>query len=227
MTRFPIVLLAGAGFSLLAACSHSPAQLAVANREHTQLRANEVTAELKIGAVVNGEKLGEPERRAIRYFASAYQDEGHGVVVISRPSNGPDDVAALRAAADARAVLLSQGVEAASIKEGPYDANAASSAPLILSYRTWEASVPGCPDLSSIDMVWTGTNTALPSFGCAVASNLAAQIADAGDLVGDQPDDPSDIGRRSIIMSKYRNGEATGSAKGAGASGVISSAVGG
>jgi pilus assembly protein CpaD len=65
----------------------------------------------------------------------------------------------------------------------------------------------------------------LPSLGCAVAVNLAAMIADPSDLVGDQPMDPADMGRRSIVLSKYRLGEKTSSEKNDDASGAISSAV--
>ncbi len=224
-SRFHIVL---AGVSLLAVrgCLQSPENIARANRMHTQIQASEVTAELKIDTIVSGEKLGMAERDAVKYFAAAYQNEGVGSVIISRPSNGPDDVAAMRAAADARAVMLAEGVEPARITEGPYDASGAGAAPLVISYRTYEASVPNCPDISHWDFAWTGTNLALPSFGCAVAVNLAAMIADPSDLVGDQPMDPADLNRRSMVLTKYRSGEKTSSERNQDANGAISSAVG-
>ena len=50
-------------------------------------------------------------------------------------------------------------------------------------------------------------------------------IANPSDLVGDQPMDPADIGRRSIVMSKYRSGEKTSAERNGDASGAISSAV--
>ena len=90
---------------------------------------------------------------------------------------GPEDIR--RAAADARAVMLAEGIEANQIAEGTYDGTGARSAPLILTYRTYNAVVPNCPDISHWDFAWTGSNNALPSFGCATAVNLAAQIADA------------------------------------------------
>jgi pilus assembly protein CpaD len=174
---------------------------------------------------VAGEKLGAQERDAVKYFATSYQQEGHGAVVISRPSNGPDDISAMRAAADARAVMLAEGIDSSRITEGTYDGTGAKSAPLILSYRTYNAVVPNCPDISHWDFAWTGSNSALPSFGCAVNASLAVQIADASDLVGEQKMDPADIGRRSIVFSKYRNGEKTSSERNTDASGAISQAV--
>jgi pilus assembly protein CpaD len=224
-SRFHIVL---AGVSLLAlgACGHSQESIYYANRMHTQIQAQEVTAELKIDTVVSGERLGDTERQAVKYFAAAFEDEGHGPIIISRPSNGPNDIVAMRAASDARAVLLAEGVDPARITEGPYDGSGTRAAPLVLSYRTYEAVVPNCPDISHWDFAWTGTNSALPSFGCAVSVNLAAMIADPSDLVGAQKLDPADIGRRSVVLTKYRNGEKTSAERNGDASGAISQAVG-
>jgi pilus assembly protein CpaD len=223
-SRFHIVL-AGASLAVLSACAQSPETIGYATGMHRQIEAKEVTAELKIDTLVSGEKLGSTERDAVKYFASAYQNEGHGAVIISRPSNGPDDVAAMRAAADARAVLLAEGVEPTRITEGPYDASGARVAPLVISYRTYEAVVPNCPDISHWDFAFTGSNSALPSFGCAVAVNLAAQIGDPSDLVGEQSMDPTDLNRRTVVLTKYRAGETTSAAKSDDASGAISSAV--
>jgi len=222
--RFHIAL-AGLPLIALAGCMQTQEQIAWSNRMHTQIVAQETTAELKIGTVVAGEKLGMRERDAVKGFAMAYQQEGHGAVIISRPSNGPDDISAMRAAADARAVMLAEGVDQGMIAEGTYDGTGARSAPLIISYRTYEAVVPNCPDISHWDFTNTGSNAALPSLGCAVAVNLAAMIANPSDLVGDQPMDPADTGRREIVFSKYRQGERTSAERNNDASGAISTAV--
>lgn len=223
-SRFNI-LLAGVPLLAMAGCMQSQEQIAWSNRMHTQIVAQETTAELKIGAVVSGEKLGVHERQAVKGFAAAYQQEGHGAVIISRPSNGPDDISAMRAAADARAVMLAEGVDQSMIAEGTYDGTGARSAPLIISYRTYEAVVPNCPDVSHWDIANTYSNSALPSLGCAVAVNLAAMIANPADLVGAQPMDAADTGRRLVVFSKYRAGEKTSAARNDDASGAISSAV--
>jgi pilus assembly protein CpaD len=223
-TRFPIALV-GLPLLALAGCMQSPDQLRWSSRAHTQIVAQETTAELKIGTVVAGEKLGLRERDAVRGFAAAYQQEGHGSVIISRPSNGPDDISAIRAAADARALMLAEGVEAGLIAEGTYDGTGARTAPLIISYRTFDAVVPNCPDISHWDFSDTYSNSALPSLGCATAMNLAAMIANPSDLVGDQPMDGADAGRRMIVFTKYRAGEMTSAARNDDASGAISTVV--
>jgi pilus assembly protein CpaD len=226
--RFHIALsgaLAGLPLIALAGCMQSQEQIAWSNRMHTQIVAQETTAELKIGTVVAGEKLGMRERDAVKGFATAYQQEGHGAVIISRPSNGPDDISAIRAAADARAVMLAEGVDQGMIAEGTYDGTGARSAPLIISYRTYEAVVPNCPDISHWDFTDISSNSALPSLGCAVAVNLAAMIANPSDLVGEQPMDPADTTRRTIMFSKYRQGERSSAVRNDDASGAISTAV--
>lgn len=209
----------------LGACAQTQEQIGYSNRMHTQIVAEETTAELKIGTVVSGEKLGAFERDAVKTFATSYQQEGHGAVIISRPSNGPDDISAMRAAADARAVMLAEGVDASAIAEGTYDGTGARAAPLIISYRTYNATVPNCPDMSHWDFADGYTNSALPSFGCAVAVNLAAMIANPSDLVGVQAMDPADAARRSVVLTKYRTGEKTSAERNTDASGTISKAV--
>jgi pilus assembly protein CpaD len=222
--RFHIAL-ASLPLIALGGCMQTQEQIAWSNRMHTQIVAQETTAELKIGMVVAGEKLGLRERDAVKGFAMAYQQEGHGAVIISRPSNGPDDISAMRAAADARAMMLAEGVDQSMIAEGTYDGTGARSAPLIISYRTYDAVVPNCPDISHWDFTDTSSNAALPSLGCAVAVNLAAMIANPTDLVGDQPTDPADIARRGIMFSKYRQGVRTSSERNNDASGAISTVV--
>lgn len=225
MKRTRSIALAAASALALGACMHSPEQLARANHLNTQMTAREVTAELKIGTGTAGDKLAPDARDAVKYFAAAYANEGHGALIISRPANGADDISAIRAAADARAVMLANGVEPNAIVEGPYDATGARNAPLLLTYKTWEAVVPNCPDISHYDLSNTSSNDAAPSFGCALAVNIAKMIANPGDLVGKQQVDPADAARREIMLSKYRNGEITGAAKSEEASGAISKAV--
>lgn len=217
LAALPLIALGG--------CMQTQEQIAWSNRVQTQIVAEEITAELKIDTVVSGEKLGSMERETVKSFAASYQHEGHGSVIISRPSNGPDDISAMRAAADARAVMLAEGVDATRIAEGTYDGTGARAAPLIISYRTYNAVVPNCPDMSHWDFSDTYTNSALPSLGCAVAVNLAAMIANPSDLVGAQSMDPSDAGRRSVVLTKYRAGEKTSAERNTDARGAISTAV--
>jgi pilus assembly protein CpaD len=215
------IAVAAASLVLAAGCAQSQKNIALASGAHRMPTAQEVTAELRIAGAGGVEGLSELEREAVRVFASGYQSEGHGAVVISRPGGAQED-AGLRLAGEARAVLLAEGVTPALISEAPYGSGAGS--PLVLSYRTWEAVAPNCPDVSHYDMTRTGNNGSLPSFGCATGVNLAAMIANPADLVRAAPMTPGDAGRSTAVMTKYRNGESTASARSA--DGSVSSAVG-
>ncbi len=223
MSRRFKVSLAAVSLLALGACAQSPEQLAVARKDYLQIKPVEVTAELKLDTSAEAVPLGAMERQAVRMFAAAYNDEGHGPVIISRPEG--NGAGAARSATEARAVLLSEGLEPGNIVEGPYDASGARLAPLVLSYRTWEAVVPDCPDLSQVQMGNADTNGAPRNFGCAVATNLAAMLADPSDLIGEQPMDPSDATRRTVVFSKYRAGTPTGAQQSNDASGAISGAI--
>ena len=75
------------------------------------------------------------------------------------------------------------------------------------------------------DLAKTATNQPMDNFGCAVTSNLAAQIADPRDLVQPAPATSTDVARKSIILGKYRAGEVTSSAVDNTSSGTISDAI--
>lgn len=71
----------------------------------------------------------------------------------------------------------------------------------------------------------TRNNTAYDNFGCAMAANLAAQVANPEDLIRPRDMDPGDPGRRDVILGKYRKGEVTSSKKEDNSSGTISKAI--
>ncbi len=222
-TRSCIAVAAAASLVLAAGCAQSREQILYSSGAHRVPTAKEVTAELRIAGAGGVEGMSELEREAVRVFAAGYQSEGHGAVVISRPGGAGQEESGVRIAGEARAVLLSEGVAPALISEAPYGAGG-PAAPLVLSYRTWEAVAPNCPDVSHFDMTRTGSNSALPSLGCAMGVNLAAMVANPADLVGASAIEPSDAGRRAVVMTRYRNGESTTSARSA--NGSVSSAVG-
>lgn len=219
MTRWTTVtLLAATAVAGLSACSQSRETIALAQGDHRAIEAREVTAELKLSPAGADDSLAEAERMAVDYFANAYKAEGSGPIMIGFPGDSR-----WRSATEARAILLAAGISPAGVVDVPGE-TAAGSEPLVLTYRTFEAVVADCPTLNEHKFERTGTNTPLPSFGCAVSVNLAAMIADPSDLVGVQAMDAADATRRAIVFGKYRNGEPTGATREA--SGVISGAIG-
>ena len=71
----------------------------------------------------------------------------------------------------------------------------------------------------------TRNNEAYDNFGCALAANLAAQVANPEDLIRPRDMTPPDTGRRDTVLGLYRKGEVTSSKKDDQASGSISKAI--
>ena len=99
------------------------------------------------------------------------------------------------------------------------------SEPMILAFQAYEAIAPDCPSQASINFADISSNNERSSLGCAVRSNLAAMIADPGDLLGTRPLDKADPLRRGVILEKFRKGEPTGSSRSSSESGTVSQAV--
>jgi pilus assembly protein CpaD len=105
-----------------------------------------------------------------------------------------------------------------------YDPGSAGPAPVVVGFERYQAAVPKC------NRDWTSvTNTAEngvdPNFGCAVSANMAAMIANPEDI--DHPATMTDIdaARREAVLSKYRAGATTSTAKDDQANGAVSTAV--
>ena len=93
----------------------------------------------------------------------------------------------------------------------------------MVGFKRYVAVTPRCGDWPSVTR--TASNQPISNLGCAVAANMAAQVANPGDLVGARPMDPADAGRRTAVLGKYRAGEVTSTAKDEQASGAVSTAV--
>jgi pilus assembly protein CpaD len=75
-----------------------------------------------------------------------------------------------------------------------------------------KATVPGCPDFSRVHEPEFDNNTS-SNQGCAVNSNLAAMVANPGDLVRGQPGtDTIDPATSSKAIDSYRKATPTGAA---------------
>jgi len=79
--------------------------------------------------------------------------------------------------------------------------------------RTWE-------NLSK-----TAKNNVYENFGCAVSSNLAAQVANPRSIASPTRPSSVDVGRKLTILSNYREGKLTASESDEKAKGTISDAV--
>jgi len=166
--------------------------------------------------------LSGTQARALAEFHSRWTLAEGGMITVAAPT-GTQGAGAYRVSADARAFLVSQGARPEQVRLIGYDAAGAPNAPIVIDFQRYVAVSPRCGEWTSV--VRTGSNQSLSNFGCAVSANMAAQVANPGDLLGARPMDPADTGRRTIVLGKYRNGEVTSTAKDEQASGAVSTAV--
>lgn len=88
----------------------------------------------------------------------------------------------------------------------------------------YRAKVYAC-NQSWENLTQTFGNTPYNNFGCALNSNLAAQIADPRDLDGPRPATPVDATRKAAVIGKYQKGEVTSAATDSAADAKISQAI--
>lgn len=166
--------------------------------------------------------LSGNQARALTEFQARWVQAEGGVITVSAPVGTPGP-GAYRVSADARALLLSQGLSPEMVQLVGYDAAGVADAPIVVGFKRYVALTPHCGDWPSA--VRTASNQPMSNLGCAVSANIAAQVANPADLASARPMGPADTGRRTTVLGKYRAGEVTSTAKDEQASGAVSTAV--
>lgn len=167
--------------------------------------------------------LSGTQARALAEFHARWTVAEGGVITVAAPTGAAGSGGAYRVSADARAFLVSQGTRPEQVRLVGYDAAGAPDAPIIVGFQRYAAIAPRCGEWTAATS--TASNQPYGNLGCAVTANIAAQVANPGDLVGARPMDPADTGRRMTVLGKYRSGETTSTAKDEQASGAVSTAV--
>lgn len=225
------LLALGAGLISLGACASSaPSSVPSTYLSGTALDRNEVTATkrtefLEVAIDPHASELSSSDRARIRSFLALYNQRGHGPLVMSLPQATANQQLAVTAIAEARAIAWESGVQYDEIAGAAHGAGASVSQPMILAFQIYDAVAPECASKAALDFSDASSNNTLPTLGCSVRTNLAAMIADPADLLGTRALDPSDLGRREVILEKFRKGEATGATRSDQESGAVSQAV--
>lgn len=168
--------------------------------------------------------LTEAQKRNLRGYAAAYLDHGYGPLAISMPQGSDTSSAARHATAQAQKILYEAGIDRAVMAQGKYQASGTTGAPLLLSFTRYVAKAEGCGGQWRNLSTHPGNNES-DNFGCALATNTAAMIADPYDLVRPGTVEPASTARRQTIMDKYIAGKATGAERTNDEKGTVSDAV--
>lgn len=170
-------------------------------------KAIPVEARLVLAASQGAQGLTAQEHAQLTGFANDFVRLGRGNVVISVPANAGNSTNAAMVAQEAQRVLYASGVDYAKIAGGTYQAGGQPNAPVTISFARYEAQPMACQSWSEFDARKTATNLSPDRFGCAQNANLAAMVADPGDLLGDRTDPSRDAARVQVGIDKHRKGD--------------------
>lgn len=224
------LVAAGAGLTVLGACaSHAPTATPPEYLQGTTLDRNEIGVEkrtefLEIDIDASATQLSLRDASRIENFIRLYRERGHGMLIMSLPQSSANPQLAVQAVAEARAAAYANGVNYEEIAGTTHGQGGAE--PLVMAFQVYDAVKPDCLSMASYDYADASSNNDLPSLGCSVRNNVAAMIADPADLLGQREIGSGDAVRREVILTKFREGESTGSARSDAESGAVSEAVG-
>ncbi|HEY5107128.1 MAG TPA: CpaD family pilus assembly protein [Caulobacteraceae bacterium] len=190
--------------------------------EHYAIKVASQPVQLALEAHRQG--MSPNQARALDKFAQGWIEANGGEITLRSPAHGGDPAAAYRTVADAHDLLVAHGVAPSSLRIVGYDAQGDHRAPVLIDYAHYVAKGPSCGHLWE-NLSANGSNRAYANFGCALTANVAAEIADPGDLIAPRQSDPVDAERRQIVLDHYRKGDVTSSAKDDQANGAVSTAV--
>ncbi len=215
-----LLALAVAG---LAACASTPpdqgpSKTARTDTEQWMDRIKVSSAPDEIVLAPHATGLSANQGAALEALVSRWLDaEGRELVVTS-----PNTAGAM--ASQIRERLITLGAPAARVRIVGFNPATAEDNTIRVGFLRYAADPIKCGQ-SWENLTRTAGNKAYDNFGCALAANLAAQVANPEDLIHPRGMDPIDAGRRTTVLDKYRKGEVTSSAKDDQASGTISKAI--
>lgn len=159
----------------------------------------------RIALAVRETGLSARQQAAVQDLAWRSIAEGAPEVIVEAPYG--NDPAALETAWAVGRALEAAGVPAARIRMASYNAPD-PRAPVLVGFARLQAVTYDCSRQWG-ELTRHADNGSPMGFGCATASNMAAQIADPRDILGQRPMDPADAGRRAVVIDLYRRGQDT------------------
>jgi len=180
-------------------------------RHPISIQEKDRTVTLFVGSKRGG--LTPSQRADVIAFSQAWKRDATGGVVIEIPAGTPNERAAADSVQEIQAILAGAGVPAGGVLVRPYTPEPGKLAVMRLNYPKMTAEAGPCgvwpedlgPSLKGSYL----ENRPYYNFGCASQRNLAAMVENPGDLVQPRGETPAYTGRRTIVLDKYRKGEAT------------------
>lgn len=219
MRDCPVFLSLAAAGVLLAACGTpssggGPAPMTPLSRWSLQVEPQMD----RIALAVHENGLSSTQRSALSNLALRARAEQSSEIVVETPSG--DDPASLQMGWAVAEALRSSGLPVR------IEAYAAPDprAPVVVGFARLQAVRHDCSQQWG-SMTRHADNLAPMNLGCSTISNMAAQIADPRDILGQRPSDPADAGRRTVVIQHYRQGESTATS-GGGDTAQLSDAIG-
>jgi pilus assembly protein CpaD len=154
-------------------------------------------------------QIGETQQFLARYRAT---DTGDSRLVITVPSGTANEIAAMQATAQVRALVRDAGFSEGRVAIEPVADRAGAQPPIRLSYTRYQVAAPEC-GFHPTNIGRDYQNLPPANFGCATQRALAAQIANPADLVHPRAMDPRASERRDQTWEKYVKGDSTAARK--------------
>lgn len=170
---------------------------------------SEEPASLSLRVPRGSDGLTPHQRANVSDFLSRYRgsDTGNGRIAITVPSGTPNEIAALRAVADLRAIVRDYGIDDTRVAVTPSRTGHGDAA-IRVSYTRFVAHAPEC-GIWPINVGNDPANLPHPNFGCSTQRNFAMQVANPADLLGPRTMTPATAERRDVRWEKFLKGETT------------------
>jgi pilus assembly protein CpaD len=219
--KFTARVLAASTLALpLAACKHAEPGTQVAGwtlvdaaQRHPILVSQQPsTMSLRVSRGAHG--LTPAQRAEVLDFASRFRasDNGNSRLVISAPGGAANEVSAMHAVQEIRALLTDNGFSESSIAIEAYHEDRVPNPPIRVSYLRYVAEGPECGNWPT-NLAREPHNLPYANLGCATQRNFAAMVANPADLLGPRSETPRVGERRDTVWGSYVKGDTTGAKK--------------
>lgn len=218
--KAPLLVAASLAALTVAGCQHTDDHTRVAgwslvdSAQRHPIMVSQKPAHLSIRVPRGSQALTPAQRAELLDFAQHFRatDGGNSRLVIAAPGGSGNEVAAMHAVQEIRALLVEYGYAESSMSVEAYHAERSQDPPVRVSYLRYVAEGPQCGNWST-NLAREPGNLPYPNFGCATQHNFAAQIANPADLLGPRSETPRAGERRGTVWDKYVKGESTSSSK--------------